>query len=284
MADNQTPIKKVKVKAHSANTNNEQTEHNDSLQGDALYQYLVEIYKKWSSSGILALAITCAFIVVLYALLGTIGNFVAVLLILIAMCISVIPFYKYSKLLRNYGINSLNDKTAYAQIEKAAFGEVTGISEELYKPAPKPMPSARGTLLHIDGLGLPDGAKCKVDFQNGTLTVDALSQTITLAGEKIVGAEIVKKKDITKQAVSNAGGAIAGAMWFGALGAIVGGASHKKTVKQVHRFLVISYLADDGVKHIVFGANDGTFSADRTAAIRNAIAKYAKGRHVEIEL
>lgn len=284
MADNQTPIKKVSVKAHSANNNNEQAEHSDSLQGDALYQYLVETYKKWSSAGILALAITCAFIVVLYALLGTIGNFVAVLLILIAMCISVIPFYKYSKLLRDYGINSLNDKTAYAQIEKAAFGEVTGISEELYKPAPKPMPSARGTLLHIDGLGLPDGAKCKVDFQNGTLTVEALSQTITLAGEKIVSAEIVKKKDITKQAVSNAGGAIAGAMWFGALGAIVGGASHKKTVKQVHRFLVISYLADDGVKYIVFGANNGTFSADKTDAIRNAIAKYAKGRHVEIEL
>ena len=284
MADNQTPIKKVSVKAHSANNNNEQAEHSDSLQGDALYQYLVETYKKWSSAGILALAITCAFIVVLYALLGTIGNFVAVLLILIAMCISVIPFYKYSKLLRDYGINSLNDKTAYAQIEKAAFGEVTGISEELYKPAPKPMPSARGTLLHIDGLGLPDGAKCKVDFQNGTLTVEALSQTITLAGEKIVSAEIVKKKDITKQAVSNAGGAIAGAMWFGALGAIVGGASHKKTVKQVHHFLVISYLADDGVKYIVFGANNGTFSADKTDAIRNAIAKYAKGRHVEIEL
>ncbi len=284
MADNQTPIKKVTVKAHSANDNQEYVEQSDPLQGNALYQYLVDTYKKWSSAGLFVLGIGCALFIVLFALLGNRLDFIAFLIIIVGTGLSAVPARKYFKILRNYGINSLNEKNAYAQIEKAAFGEVTGISEELFKPAPKPMPSARGTLLHIDGLGLPDGAKCKVGFQNGTLTVDALSQTITLAGEKIVGAEIVKKKDITKQAVSNAGGAIAGAMWFGALGAIVGGASHKKTVKQVHRFLVISYLAENGVKHIVFGANDGTFSADRTDAIRNAIAKYTKGRHVEIEL
>ena len=52
--------------------------------------------------------------------------------------------------------------------------------------------------------------------------------------------------------VSSAGGALAGGMLFGPLGAIVAGRTKVKKNRAVTNYLIFTYLADEGISYISF--------------------------------
>lgn len=251
--------------------------------GEDMYSCLTELYKKYQGSVIIAGAV----IIILMLVTFVAPSGVTILLLMAGLVCAVIPPINYFRELRNNGITALNQKKVYSQIERIAYGEKAA---ELHSPAQndtsapvmvnREMPALnKATLIHVAGLNLPESAKCKVVFRGNVLEVESMSQKIKLSGDKLVGAEIIKKKDISKQAVSSAGGAIAGLALAGVIGGAIGGASHSKTVKTIQKFLAISYLSDDEVKYIVFGADNG-----KANDICRAISKYTKHKQIEVEL
>ena len=97
---------------------------------------------------------------------------------------------------------------------------------------------------HVNGLPIPENVLCEVfsypdriDFKSGTTE-------IKLPKEKITDISIKTDTEIQQQLVSSAGGAIAGAMLFGSLGAIIGGRVKTKKVKTTTNYLIITYKRD----------------------------------------
>jgi len=58
--------------------------------------------------------------------------------------------------------------------------------------------------------------------------------------------------EIQKAIVSNAGGAVAGGMMFGALGALIGGREKEKTIRNVTIYLIITYQGNEKEEYIAF--------------------------------
>lgn len=99
---------------------------------------------------------------------------------------------------------------------------------------------------HVSGLPIAENILCEIcsfpdrlEFQTGTTK-------IKLAREKITDMCIKTDTDIQKQAVSSIGGAVAGGLMFGSLGAIIGGRAKNKKVKTVSHYLVITYVNSQG--------------------------------------
>lgn len=71
--------------------------------------------------------------------------------------------------------------------------------------------------------------------------------------------------EIQSQAVSSVGGAISGAMLFGVAGAIIGGRTKTKKLKNVSNYLIITYRSDaEGeLKFIVFDIKNNPSSAHK---------------------
>ena len=84
-------------------------------------------------------------------------------------------------------------------------------------PAPETRTGPRfsGTFLAVSGLDLPEGTRCRLAYEDSCLRVTALDHDFTLAHEKVRTAAILTHKDIRRQYVSSAGGAVAGAMLLG---------------------------------------------------------------------
>lgn len=104
---------------------------------------------------------------------------------------------------------------------------------------------------HINGLALPEGAECKVLISPANIEFRAMGQKTRLGQHKIVDVSVHTKDEIHKQYVSSAGGAVAGGMLFGVIGAAVGGSIHLKSYKENSNFLIFSYHADQEIKCIV---------------------------------
>lgn len=73
-----------------------------------------------------------------------------------------------------------------------------------------------------------------------------------LEKNKITDMCIKTDREIEQQYVSSVGGAVGGAVLFGAVGAIIGGRAKKKTVKnEIHNYFIITYQSPD-IKYIGF--------------------------------
>ena len=108
----------------------------------------------------------------------------------------------------------------------------------------------------VSGLPLMQGTVCKVVSTPDRLVIEGQGTTFELRKEKITSITI--EKNITKhtQAVSSAGGALAGAMAFGVVGAAIGGRATTKNVKSLKYYIVVTYFdSDDNVKYIIFDNN-----------------------------
>lgn len=113
----------------------------------------------------------------------------------------------------------------------------------------------------VSGLPLMPGALCKVFSTTDKLIIEGQGTVFELNKESITSIAIEKNTTISTQALSSAGGAIAGAMVFGALGAAIGGRTTSRKVKSIKRYIVITYLdIEQCVKYIIFDYNDkGTY-------------------------
>lgn len=120
-------------------------------------------------------------------------------------------------------------------------------------------PLLKGKFDIIDGLPLPTGTRCLLSVYADVLAIEALGQRFTLNQRRIFNVSISTVKQLQKQYVSSVGGAIAGGLLLGPLGAIIGGAAKQKDVKNFDRFLIFSYLDSNGIdtKYLVFAVHDG---------------------------
>ena len=118
---------------------------------------------------------------------------------------------------------------------------------------------------HVSGLPIVEECLCEVfsfpdrlDFKYGTTE-------ITLSKSKITDMTIKTDTEIQTQAVSSVGGAVSGAILFGALGAVIGGRTKNKKVKSTTDYLIITYCGDakDDLKFIVFDTKNNPPSAHK---------------------
>ncbi len=113
--------------------------------------------------------------------------------------------------------------------------------------------------VHISGLPLHKGAYCRVIFEEDGIIIKTggeYSKEFKLAYNKIVDFQLPFKKNVENTMVSNPGGAIAGAMLFGAPGAMLGGKAKKKEIITVEHFLIITYKKDNTLENLHFKLRD----------------------------
>jgi len=109
------------------------------------------------------------------------------------------------------------------------------------------------TLNHINGLPLAENLLCEVFSYPDRIEFKAGTTSIKLAREKITDMCLKFDTEIQNQMVSSIGGAIAGGVMFGTLGAIIGGRAKNKKVKTTTQYLIITYTEKQAeLKYIGF--------------------------------
>ena len=136
-------------------------------------------------------------------------------------------------------------------------------AKKLNKLRQKALKDSTGRLTLIGGLGnLPQGSTCDVFYNTVRMKFVAGGQDMILDVSKMMDVSIMTPTEIQKQYVSSIGGAVAGAVLLGPLGAIIGGSASKKTIRQTSYYLVITYRSDEEVKYIVFDITDNRLVGD----------------------
>ena len=88
-------------------------------------------------------------------------------------------------------------------------------------------------------------------------------------------------QEIQTQYVSSVGGAIAGGILLGPIGAALGGSAQKKKTKIVRQYLIFAYQADAEVKYIVF---DVTSAPQNGKKISKIYAYLKKNENKQVSL
>lgn len=111
----------------------------------------------------------------------------------------------------------------------------------------------RAKLQLVGGLeGLPQGSICKARYNRERIIFSASGQEFTLDASKMIDVSVMTPKEIQTQYVSSIGGAVAGALLLGPLGAIIGGSASKKKITNKKKYLIFTYISGDETKYIVF--------------------------------
>lgn len=106
--------------------------------------------------------------------------------------------------------------------------------------------------IHEAGLPVSNGTDCMVTYNEDSFIFTGAGNTFNLAFNKITDICIKTDTEIQKQYVSSIGGAVAGEVVFGPLGAIVGGRAKEKKIKTTNRYLIFTYLKDENIDYISF--------------------------------
>lgn len=108
------------------------------------------------------------------------------------------------------------------------------------------------TMKHVNGLPIAENVDCKITSSGDKFIFSSGSMNFKLDKSKITDICIRTDTEIQEQYVSSVGGAVGGAMLFGALGAMIGGRAKKKKVKdETHQYLIITYKSP-AIKYIGF--------------------------------
>ena len=119
---------------------------------------------------------------------------------------------------------------------------------------------------HACGLPIAEGLTCTILSYSDRLDITSGTAHITLNKSKITDMCVKKETDIQKQYVSSAGGAVGGALLFGAAGALIGGMAHKKTIRSTSNYLIITYKKETGsISYLAFRVGMATLSATMLA-------------------
>jgi len=101
------------------------------------------------------------------------------------------------------------------------------------------------TATHIIGLPVAEGVICSIKQLKDKFSIWASSTEFTLDSERVLSIEFKTNQEIL---AGNVGGAIGGALLFGALGAIIGGGSNTKTT----HYIILTYKKDEEIKYMTF--------------------------------
>lgn len=117
---------------------------------------------------------------------------------------------------------------------------------------------------HVNGLPIAENLLCEIRSYADRIDFKAGTTNIKLPRQKITDMCIKTDTEIQKQAVSSVGGAIAGGVMFGPLGAIIGGRAKNKKVKTTTQYLIITYTGEQGeLKYIGFDIKNDFLSANK---------------------
>lgn len=97
---------------------------------------------------------------------------------------------------------------------------------------------------HQAGLPLAEGAVGTIVKENEHFRIVVGGNEFSLRNEKITDICVKTDVEIQTQYVSSAGGAVAGGMLFGPLGAMVGGRAKQKNTSTVEYYLIFTYRSN----------------------------------------
>lgn len=101
------------------------------------------------------------------------------------------------------------------------------------------------TATHIIGLPVAEGVICSIQHLEKKFSIWASSTEFTLDLERVLSIEF---KTSTEILAGSPGGAVGGALLFGAIGAIIGGSSTSKTTY----YMILTYKKEEDIKYITF--------------------------------
>lgn len=101
------------------------------------------------------------------------------------------------------------------------------------------------------GLNLPQNVTCSVICLMSRVVFVSSGQEFSLPTEKLVNVSIQTATQIQKQYVSSVGGAVAGALLLGPLGAVIGGAANKRSIKLNTKYLIFTYRDSEEIKYVL---------------------------------
>ena len=116
---------------------------------------------------------------------------------------------------------------------------------------------------HTHGLPIAENAMCEVLSYPERFDFKSDSMQCHLSKKKLKDISIINNADIQKEYVSSAGGAIAGGLLFGTLGAMIGGRTKSKETRSVSSCLILTYLSDSEIKHICFDVTPRMSDAEK---------------------
>lgn len=102
------------------------------------------------------------------------------------------------------------------------------------------------------GLELPQNVMCRIICLKSRIVMLANGQEFNLPTEKLIDVSVMTNTEIQKQYVSSAGGAVAGALLLGPVGAILGGSASKRSVRTNTKYLIFTYRDGEQSKYILF--------------------------------
>lgn len=117
---------------------------------------------------------------------------------------------------------------------------------------------------HTAGLPIAEDVYCKIFCFKDRVQINYNDIKFNLNREKIKDACMKTDVEIQNQYVSSAGGAIAGGLLFGPVGALIGGRAKKKTVKNSKNYLIITYIDDnEQIKYLGFDVTNLQFKVTK---------------------
>lgn len=144
------------------------------------------------------------------------------------------------------------------------------------------VPELRGQLQLVGGLGnLPAGATCSARCADTELSFTSAGQEFVLGVDKLIDVSVMTTAELKSQYVSSVGGAVAGAVLLGPIGAIIGGRATQKTTRTFSKYLVVAYSSEGGAQHIVF---DVTGNIALGHQIQNKYRYLKSGEKIRVDL
>ncbi len=106
-----------------------------------------------------------------------------------------------------------------------------------------------GTCLeHVAGLPIAEGTMCLCYLMPNAIMIEVNQSQYYIGSGQLTEVSVKTDVEVKEAYVSSSGGALAGGLMFGALGAAVGGRVKKKTSRTYHRFLMIGYVQNEDEK------------------------------------
>ena len=140
----------------------------------------------------------------------------------------------------------------------------------------------KAKLTHLSGLPFPEGTQCLAFLYEDKIQFILGTTEISLARNKITDIRLMTASEIQKQAVSSAGGAVAGAMLLGPIGAVIGGRAKAKQIKTKTKCLLITYYDRDGKMATI--AFDADRDPNNAAMMARDFKRNNQNQGVKIEL
>lgn len=137
-----------------------------------------------------------------------------------------------------------------------------------------------GKFKHTIGLSIPENTVCSLHLYSQGLKVNGNGVSFNLPINRILDIVVKSEEEIQKQLVSSTGGAVAGGILFGALGAMIGGRAKEKKIKTFKQYLIFTYEKDNKPEYIAF---DTTNNVDYIKFI-TYFQKYMQKGNMQVNL